>query len=297
MTLAAVATAAAVLALRHREPATSVAPGAPVQASARMPLIEKAAAPTKRKSTAAIADDRPFAEIRPELERRALAGDAVAARRLGFTLANCNRFVDVSDEKIEDAVVDSAAHGMTVKDGSREVSPDEIAALYKLSVRQKRRDCRNVSGLDEPDALKKAFEWIERAAALGDADAQAIYGALAFTGFDTRNALVDAEQMRDRRQLATDYLQRSLSQGDALALVQMSGRYLDGTLFPADPEKAYAYAWAYSLTSRASDVEAGLLEAMLAQRAASLDEAARDRARAEGQQLAACCGIVASGAP
>ena len=304
MTLAAVAIAAVLLvSRRYREPAMSTvgAQQAPPSLGEGRPAV--ADAQTREKpsakredSTPEILDDRPFTEIRPELERRALAGDAVAARRLGLTLANCNRFVDVSDEKIEETVVDSSARGMTVKDGNRVVPPDEMLSLIKLGMRQKRHDCKGVSGLDEPDAWKKAFQWIERAAALGDADAQAVYGTLAFADFDARNALVDAERMRDRKQLAIDYLQRSLAQGDAQALMQMSGRYADGLLFAPDPEKAYAYVWAYSLT-HANDVAPELLHHMLDQRAAPLDEPARERARAEGQQLAACCGIVAPGTP
>src|SRR5262245_18809028 len=39
-----------------------------------------------------MSDDHPFAQMRPELERRAQAGDAVAARRLGMVLATCNRY-------------------------------------------------------------------------------------------------------------------------------------------------------------------------------------------------------------
>ena len=295
MTFAAVAIAAAVLVMRHREAPTSgalakAATSAP--APARAPEHHKTAAPTRRENpTATVADDRPFNAIRPELERRALEGDAAAARRLGLTLANCNHYVDLPDATIEERVVDAAASGMTVKDGNRVVPPEEILALYKLGIQQKRRDCKGVSGLDEPDAWKQAFRWIERAASLGDADAQALFGALAFADFDARNALVDADKMRDRKELAIDYLQRSLAAGDALALAQMSIRYQDGLLFPPDPEKAYAYAWAYSLTTRANEIVPALLETMLAQRGAALDEATLERARAEGRQLAGCCGI------
>jgi TPR repeat protein len=301
MTLVAIAIAVAVFSLRFRAPASPTAPAsvAQTQALANTPTREQHVATTANRDPAssAIADDRPFAEIRPELERRALEGDAAAARRLGMTLANCNHYVDVPDETIEERVVDAAARGMTVTDGGRVVQPDEILTMYKLGIRQKRRDCKGVSGLDEPDGWKKAGEWIKRAAALGDADAQAVYGSFAFADFTARNALVDAEKMRDQKQLAIDYLQRSLAERDALALVQMSGRYEDGLLFPADPEKAYAYAYAYSLTTRASDIVPEILERLLAQRAAALDEAARERARAEGQQLAACCGIAAPVTP
>ena len=298
---AAIAIVVALVAWHSRKPVSPAerAPIAQESVAAKTPAREQGArTSTHKTATVATADDRPFTEIRPELERRALEGDALAARRLGLTLANCNHYTDVPDDKLEDMVVDQAARGFTAKIGDHEAQPEEILNLYKLSLRQKRRDCKGVSGLDETDAWKKAFQWIERAAALGDTDAQAMYGALAFADFtNDRTALVDADRMRDRKQLATDYLQRSLAKGDALALIQMAGRYQDGVLFPADPEKAYAYAWAYSLTTRASDVVPELLDEVLAQRATPLDDAARERARAEGQQLAACCDLAAEKMP
>jgi hypothetical protein len=298
MTLATIAIAAT-FAWRSRTAATSSAPAPAVFAPATSVPVrtEAATKPERERSLPEVADSGPFTEIRPELERRALAGDAQAARRLGMTLANCNHYTDVSDNKLEEMVVDQAARGFTAKIGDHDAQPEEILKLYKLSLAQKRRDCKGVSGLDEADGWKLAFQWIERAAALGDPDAQAVYGTLAFSDFDTRNALVDAEKMRDRKQLATDYLQRALAQGDGLALIQMAGRYQDGLLFPPDPEKAYAYVWAYSLTPRAGDIVSGLLDELLVQRGAQLDEAARERARLEGQRLATCCGIVASQTP
>jgi TPR repeat protein len=302
--LVAFAIAAILLVRWHREPAPSTASTQAAATSAQTPAAADAqmragvvAATKNERAAPEPADDRPFTEIRPDLERRALAGDAAAARRLGVTLANCNHFVDVPDEKLEEIVVEQEARGFTMKDRGRVVPPEELLNLFKLSFQQKRRDCKGATGLNESDASKKSFQWIDRAAALGDADAQALYGALAFAGFDARNALVDAETMRDRKHFAIDYLQRSLAQGDALALVQMAGRYQDGLLVPADPEMAYAYAYAYSLTTRASELVPGLIDEMLVQRSAPLDDAALDRARAEGARLAACCGIAATGAP
>jgi TPR repeat protein len=236
-----------------------------------------------------VADDRPFAEIRPDLERRANSGDAEAARRLGKALANCNDFVPISDEQIENIVVEDAAKGVSVRQNGRQLAPEEMLSTLQLLVAQRNRDCKNISGLNETDANRKAFHWIERGAALGDADAQALYGALAFMDFNNQTALGDAEQIRDRKQLATSYLQASLAQGDAMALLQLSSQYDAGRLFQHDPEMAYAYLYAYSLTTRASDVVPELLAQLLAARAGTLDPAALERARNEGLQLATCC--------
>ena len=299
---AAVAIATALLAWRHHT-SPSVAP-LPQRATLATPapatlLASPRSAPQSSKPPARskpeIPDDRPFVEIRPELERRALAGDGVAARRLGFALANCNHYTDIPDDRLENMIVEAAAKGDTVTANGRDVSPDELLHKLKLSLEQKRRDCKGVSGLDESDGLRKAFQWIERAAALGDADAEAVYGSIAFIGFDDRKALVEAETLRDRKQLAIDYLQRSLAQGDALALERTSSQYEGGDLYPANPEMAYAYLYAYSLTTRADDIVPQLLDQALSQRAAQLDDDARERARAEGQRLAACCGMAAGG--
>ncbi len=293
---------AALLTWRHR----ARVPIKPVAQAAAMNTPNPAASIAPKRSSDKVSsgrpkpeipDDRPFADIRPELERRALAGDAIAARRLGMALANCNHYVDLPEDKLENMIVEGAAKGFTVRDNGRVVPPDELLRRSKLSLEQKRRDCKGVSGLDESDAFGKAFQWIERAAALGDADAEAVYGSLAFTGIDDRNALVEAETLRDRRRLAIDYLQHSLAQGDALALLRMSGQYDGGYLYPPNAEMAYTYLYAYSLTARADEIVPELLDQALSERAAPLDEAARERARAEGQRIAACCGVVGEVSP
>jgi TPR repeat protein len=296
--------AAALFAWRHRTPAAPGAVATSVAADVRKPEASSPPAHDDSASSQKSApwkpdapDDRPFAEIRPELERRALAGDAAAARRLGITLANCNHFVDMPDEKLQDIVVDGAARGFTMRDGDSVVPPEEILARMRLGMAQKRRDCRGVSGLDEPDAFKQAFKWTERAAALGDADAEATYGTLAFADIDDRDALVKAETLRERKQLAVDYAKRALAAGDALALARMSGYYLDSPFFPSNPETAYAYLFAYSLTTRAAEIVPELLQRILAEHAATLDAAARERAEAEGARLAACCDIASPEAP
>jgi len=299
---AAIAIFAALLVWRYRAPVATpsarqtVTANTPEPVASNTPVARPRPEPRKG-SKPEIPDDRPFAEIRPELEHRALAGDAAAARRLGLTLANCNQYVDIPDEQAESVVVEEAAKGINVRNNGRVMQPEEVLGLYKILLKQKRHDCKGVSGLNEDDAWKKAFQWIERAAALGDADAEAVYGSFAFADIETRNALADAETMRDRRQLTIDYLQQSLEQGDGLALLRMSSYYGGSYFYPANPETAYAYLYGYSLTTRANEVVPELLDQMLSSRAAPLDETARERARAEGQRLASCCGIVAQEGP
>lgn len=236
-------------------------------------------------------DDRPFSERRTELERRAAAGDGHAARRLGMALANCNHYVPLSDAKLEELVVDTAARGVTIRQDGHELPPDEVLTKLKVGLAQKARDCKGVSGVDESDGMLQAFRWIERGAALGDADAQAMYGSLAFTSYDVRSALANAELIRERKQRAIDYLQASLDQGDALALLQMWRHYSEGGLFLPNAEIAYAYLYAYSLSPRASEIEPELLYQMLEASAGTLDEEARERAEAQGLQLSACCQV------
>ncbi|MBL0165144.1 MAG: hypothetical protein IPP82_16240 [Xanthomonadales bacterium] len=234
-------------------------------------------------------DDRPFAEVRAELESQAAAGDGHAAWRLGMALANCNGYVPISDERLESSIVDAFASGMIRTDAT----PDAMLQKFKLGSAQKRRDCRNVLGLNESDknndANKKAFHWIELGASLGDADAQAMYAALAFEPFEGRNALADAEQIREFKRHALDYLNRSLAQGDALALQQFSRFHANGLLFPANAEIAYSYLYAFSLSPRAMDFVPGYLEVVLASASQDLDAIAQERAREAGRSLATCC--------
>lgn len=253
-----------------------------------------AARSTRTRSTAAvltpdISGDRQFSEERVELERQATAGDGRAARRIGLALANCNHYVPLSDAKLEELVVNTAAHGVTIRQDGHELTPEEVLTRLKMGLTQKARDCKGVSGLDEPDGSQQAFQWIERAAALGDADAQAIYGSIAFGSYDTRSALANAELIRERKRRAIDYLDRSLAHGDALALLHMSRHYAEGDLYPADDATSYAYLYAYSRTARASDFEPELLDQMLATSAGILDDETRERAQSQGLQLSACC--------
>lgn len=272
-------------------PINSNPPVAPSRASvpeaAKAPSYNPAHAASKPQSLNDPIDDRPFAEVRTELERRAASGDGRAARRLGMMLANCNRYVPVGKEQLEQWVVEAAAHDVSISDGERKLPPEEALSRAKLAQAQKARDCKNVTGLNEGDADQTAARWIERGAALGDADAQAMYGALAFSSYNVRSALVDADGVRERKHLAIDYLQSSLAQGDALALLHLSGHYAAGDLYPMNAEAAYAYLYAYSLTPRASDFVPELLEQMLEAKAAPLDQPSQERARTRALRLAA----------
>ena len=245
--------------------------------------------PASHEPVARLDEDRPFATARPDLEQRARNGDAHAATLLARTLSRCNHYVPSADSLLEQWVVDLAASGGSVTVNKEQLSPDETLSMLKLGYEQLNRDCRGVSGLNEADAPAKAFEWIERAAALGDADAQALYGQLAFATYEVRTAVANAEEIRERKRLALEYLQRSLARGDALALRVMSEHYTKGPLLAPDAQRAYAYLYAYSLTPRSQDLVPELLELLLAQTAHGLDPASLEQARESGRQLATCC--------
>lgn len=277
----------------HRPAATNenLSATPPPAASAR-PAPEaghQATASTTRPASESL-DERPFAEVRAELERLADAGDAHAALRLGRTLSQCNGHVPTTDAQLEELVVNFSASGASISLGGREQAPEALLEMIKLSAAQKKLDCKNFVGLDEKNANVQALRWIERSAALGNADAQALYGSLAFSSYTARSALADAEGVRERKQRAADYVQKSLAQGDALALLEIYKSYSAGTLYPANAEAAYAHLYAYSLTPRASEIAPQLLERTLASGAEKLDPQSLQRARDEGARLATCCG-------
>lgn len=284
----------------HQGSRTTSAGGKPLAESAPGPddrVARTGALNANHGSTAAgphepaarVDEDRPFATARPDFEQRARNGDAHAATLLARTLSRCNHYVPSADSLLEQWVVDLAASGGSVTVNKEQLSPDETLSMLKLGYEQLSRDCRGVSGLNEADAAAKAFGWIERAAALGDADAQALYGQLAFAMYDVRTAVANAEEIRERKRLALEYLQRSLARGDALALRVMSEHYTKGPLLAPDAQRAYAYLYAYSLTPRSQDLIPELLELLLAQAAHDLDPTALEQARESGRQLATCC--------
>jgi hypothetical protein len=289
------------VALLYRHIAT--APGAadaPTRAGAEgamAPADSPHSPPTAPPSMQAASDldDRPFVEARAELERRAERGDARAAARLGRAFAQCNGYVPVDDAQLESWVVEATARGVVFNEGDHPLGPDALLARLKANQAQRARDCANAGGIDEKDPRPLAFRWTERAAALGDADAQALYGSLAFATYSARSAIVDAEELRERKRIARDYLERSLARGDALALQQMYLHHAHGTLYPEDAEAAYRYLYAYSLTPRSVELAPDALARLLDEAAAPLDDAARERARSAARALAACC--MSPGAP
>ena len=129
--IAAIMVAVALAAWSHRTRApvqpTAPAVGSAAEAQATSTRSARAAKPPPRtveRSRSEPSDDRPFAEIRPELERRALAGDAAAARRLGMTLTNCNHYVEMPQEQFENLLVEEEAKGNVIRDRGRIVPPD-----------------------------------------------------------------------------------------------------------------------------------------------------------------------------
>lgn len=296
LALAAIAGAA----LLYRHVATSSGTtDAPTRAGAEGVLASadspRPSTPLPSTTTSDALDDRPFVDVRAELERRAERGDAHAAARLGRAFAQCNGYVPVDDAQLESWVVEATARGVVFNEGDHPLGPDALLARMKANQAQRARDCVNAGGIDEKDPRPLAFHWTERAAALGDADAQALYGSLAFATYSARSAIVDAEELRERKRLARDYLERSLARGDALALQQMYLHHAHGTLYPEDAETAYRYLYAYSLTPRSAELTPAALTGLLDEAAAPLDDAARERARRAARDLAACC--MAPGTP
>jgi hypothetical protein len=269
-------TAVAQTSTARQAPGTNAAPPVPVRAASLT-------------ATAKSLDGQSFVDVRVELERRAQQGDAHAAARLGRTFAYCNGYVAASESQLETAVIEASAHGATVTDGGHALDPDALLARIKAGHAQQVRECAQATGVNEKNAGALALHWMERAAALGDADAKALYGGLAFADHGARSAIDHGEELRDRKRIAREYLQHSLASGDALALQQMSANYHSGTLFPADAEAAYRYLYAYSLTPRSNETAPEALAYALDEAGAALDDTARARARNEAQNLAACC--------
>ena len=242
------------------------------------------------KAPAPALDDKPLLEVRAELERRAQAGDARAARRLGQAFLYCNNLPVATDAQIDDAIVEiGALGGHILGETGSSMTPEAQSSLLKATMKYARERCAHAEGLNEKDAPSQAFRWIERAAALGDADAQALYGEAMLKTYDARTAIDGAEVLRERLQQARTYVAQSLSRGDALALLQMQTYYGDG-VYRADPQAAYANLFAYSLTPRSTDLPPELLALMLSEASEKLDADAVERAREEGRRLAACCG-------
>ena len=202
----------------------------------------------------------PFGINVDELKRRADRGDAQAAKALAVGFHRC-RFFEPPKTQVEleqraedrtvtglnlvDQIVDqakAAARKQNVDIG--ELPEVDAVTAYEQQLAAETDLAANCNGVDTTEA-QGWFTWYQRAAELGDAEAELGYWHIAFDVGD----LSSLDEMPHRKNVAATSLQRALSRGDWRALVAIGLVVERGYLAVPDPFDAYAWFYAASLAS------------------------------------------------
>jgi hypothetical protein len=137
-------------------------------------------------------------------------GSPEAMRELATGLHACAEANMASDDEIERLVARRSLGRQLLSKNARIVSPADDAAEVKR-LEDIRDSCVTVS----PDATKQWLDWLEKAAATGDADSRFQYAWEALEEFPTQASREEnAEEYLRRRDLAFGLLQDSVANGD-----------------------------------------------------------------------------------
>jgi hypothetical protein len=304
--IAAVAIVAAVVAIGWTmRPATPpVAHSAPPVAPTKQGAASVAAAPkAEAKTTPPISrtappqaphhaplDPRtPLGEAVQTLREYAEAGDTDAAVELSWRLSGCT---DRALSRSEDS--EQSLRRMREDEDKEEGFTKEQHAVRMENLERQadeyasqREACRALSA----DVRAGWLGWIDRAAQSGNTAAMRGYARVATAEYyDANDVRNDLDAAIERRDKSRAYLDEALRRGDAEALRDLANAYRDSghpTIYPMDPSKAYAYAYAGTLAgiSRGNDLDRTMEET-----ARSLDGQQLAEAEAAGRRIyEGCC--------
>jgi hypothetical protein len=128
--------------------------------------------------------------------------------------------------------------------------------------------------------------WIDRAAQAGNTAAMRGYARMAIGEYYSESDVrADLDTAIERRDKARAYLDEALRRGDAAALSDLADAYRDSahpTIYPVDPSKAYAYAYAATL---AGISRGNALDRTMDETARSLDGPQLAEAEASGRRF------------
>lgn len=193
--------------------------------------------------------DVPLAGILPELERRARGGDASASCRIGLELLRCRRRAYLrTHERLQ---TERLARMPSETPEQKKMLEDQIQAAARAREAAARDDavCTGIDTRSSHDA----FDWILRAAQLGNAEAR--LQMLQQLPLDADRMIVDAERLIAYREAAPGLAAAALAAGDPRVLRTLAHAHYDAPtdaprvyspsglrhLVPADNRRALAY--------------------------------------------------------
>jgi hypothetical protein len=232
----------------------------------------------------------PLSEAVPLLREYAGEGDLDAAIELSWRLGACTERALRRSEEHEQSLL-----RMKDDDKDNDTLSEELRVSRAANVQrqideqiQQRKDCRALPA----DLRADWLAWIDRAAQAGSTAAMRGYARAAIRDYtSTRDVLEEPDTAIERRDKARAYLAEALARGDAEALPDLASAYSPSahpTIYPVDPTKAYAYAYAGTLAGVAHGRE---LDDIIEREARSLDGRQLAEAEAEGRRIfEKCCG-------
>jgi hypothetical protein len=263
-------------------------PGADAEGKAAKAGATRAAA-SARPVHALPPSTTPIEEAVPALREYAEAGDKDAAIELSWRLSACTPHALLGTEQREKTLRDSIG-----RDKTDATITDEHRGFRAQNAQRQIDD--DIKLRDACRALPADFRdgwltWIDRAAESGSTAAMRGYARVAVADyFSEKDVLADVDNAIERRNKARAYLDEAIRLGDPEALRDLANAYRDSAkaeIYPVDPAKAYAYAYAGTLAgiSRGND-----LDRIMSETAASLDGRQLATAEAEGRRIYdKCC--------
>lgn len=203
----------------------------------------------------------PWKSVAPKLRAMAEAGDGRAAYRLAKIRKYCSNWEPMSLDKMRRIYQLSAVKQRKVDPehplGSFEEFRVRFDDALKRSTRPVEELCAPLGDIPKQDFRQRYLQWLQMAAAAGNTEAMVEYAHVVVPHYAwldgpdaarTTQPLARADDIIRYRDQAVAYLEKALATGEPRALLEYARQYHEGSLFPPDPVRAYAYvlAWKYS---------------------------------------------------
>ena len=236
----------------------------------------------------------------------------------GNVAAEAVNSVVKSDPNVS-AIERSVASADLARDYEKFMDLSKSDPVYAYAFALKLNECRNVGGmLDAADDLGRTangaeaspeaalltaegvlerckgltdeqtgqyVDLIDFAARSGVVEAQLAFSTVVANSMTLQDAIVEPGKLIDYKRKSIEYLNRAASSGNIDALLQLGFAYEDGILTEKNPEQAYAYLYAYSLSR-----PGGRISSLLSNAASGLSASQQSVAQTRGNSLySECC--------
>jgi len=147
-------------------------------------------------------------------------------------------------ELLECEKLESSYEAVADVNALSKISKDTTRAMLE-SVEKNDKKCNGLSA----EKIALYSDLVDFAARSGVIEAQLNYSTILAGTINAKDAIESPEKIIEYKKKSVDYLNRAAVAGDSRALLHLGLAYDDGILVKKDPETAYKYLYAYSLSS------------------------------------------------